>query len=1259
FIRMLQAFCRTVDDSSAGRLVCMFATDLGVQGMAESDSVMDPVTGLMGMRPFLNVMNAYRNEHNASGAAGNLAVLYYNIVNFRLINLNYGMAIGDDFLRNMGRILRDLFPEYAIAHFDADHFVVLCDQDDAESRAAESKSRITSIISNFPIDIRVGACIWYDPMQKAESVCNEAKLACDSSRAGLTTWFCWYTEDIGKRLAIQEYVVSHINEAVDKGWIQVYYQPIVRVISGQVCGFEALARWLDPIYGMLSPEEFIGPLEDAHCVTTLDLYMIDSVCRHHEELFKEGRQVVPVSVNLSRLDFASCDIFSEIEKILQKYNVPRHLLHLEITESVLASDEGNIKKTLDKFRSVGYEIMMDDFGSAYSTLNMLKDYKFDVLKIDMAFLKKDTKRSRSIISSIISMDKKIVNVTLAEGVETEEQFEFLKESGCDTVQGYYFGKPMPQNESIASCLQRGMGIETVEWKPYYDALSRIDFTTDVPMAIFEFSHGRFHHLFMNDKFSDLTKQMGSKNNEETESFLNSRNNASSRELRLIAEKAMKSGKSGTYFFESSTMEMQLRYRVISSLNERTMFLVEMANVSRERESMKERDWLLQNIRYLYDELFIINLDRQTVVSVMETGPDEDETPTRFANDSEEMYKFLPDIFPADRDRYKAYIDPDTILDRVRNSRSGIIAGCFRTGEDRGNFAWKSHRIFLVPHEKDRILLYAVRSMDMSYAEQDLEEVRKDPYTLLTEDPKNGEEVLWEDLIMQCPIPMFWKDSDRKFLGVSQSFLKYYGYKDEEPLLGKTDEDMHWHPDNEPYRQDELDVINNGNRHTLVPGKCIAKGVTHDILATKWPVYRDGVIQGLMGFFLDENMVMRITGKRVEASNLDPVTGLENLHGILNDFSLYMEDFRNHGTHFAAILVTIPSLSREIETYGTKHGNAILKACADEIADIIHNRGSAARFSADQFAILSKYQNPEEIVRSAARIRTSLENIHNVGREKCTVFTRTHILYAEDTPEFEDQLFHSIMEGKYAGRKDVLVPDFGTRSSMLRSFFDEMPLGVCIVRRDTRIDYWNSKAEEITGYSAEDMVGNICVNTPLLELHDNGMPMCTSNCPLQRVIKSNAPYVRHAYIITKQGKRILVRSTYSPLRDKSGHLHEIAWFIERETAADFGDTIIQSIYEMATKDPVTGLPGRKYLESYLTGKIEEYQRTGAMFAVLFADIDDFHAFNNLYGHDVGDRILRAFGEALSKNVRRTDCWGRWGGDEFVAIFAVRDKDDMEK
>lgn len=241
-------------------------------------------------------------------------------------------------------------------------------------------------------------------------------------------------------------LINNFEEALSNGYIKAYFQPLTRTISGKVFGAEALARWDDPERGLIPPGEFIDSLEEHKLIHKLDLAMVENVCRFYQQ--NECKDMT-FSINLSRLDFVETDMFREITDILNRYNVPVNAIHLEITESTMLTNPENTQRLFEQFHKAGFSIWMDDFGSGYSSLNVLCDYPFDVLKIDMSLLRKFDVRSRKIISSIVNMSKAIGIHTLSEGVETEEQLAFLRDIGCEILQGYYFAKPMCEADFLA------------------------------------------------------------------------------------------------------------------------------------------------------------------------------------------------------------------------------------------------------------------------------------------------------------------------------------------------------------------------------------------------------------------------------------------------------------------------------------------------------------------------------------------------------------------------------------------------------------------------------------------------------------------------------------------------------------------------------------------------------------------------------------------------------------------------------------------
>ena len=245
-----------------------------------------------------------------------------------------------------------------------------------------------------------------------------------------------------------QYIVSHIDEAVKNEWIVAYYQPVVYSKDNKLCGVEALARWIDPKYGFLNPGVFIEALEDAHLAYKLDLAMLEIVCRNMRRVLDKNETIVPTSINFSRADFSIVDVPEEVSRITKKYNIPTEYLHIEITESALLDEQVDLVDAMRRLKEKGFALWLDDFGSGYSSFDTLKDYEFDVIKLDMSFLKnfEENKKAKPLIESILNLAKMIGLRTLCEGVETEAQAEFLNKSGCERLQGYLFSKPITYEE---------------------------------------------------------------------------------------------------------------------------------------------------------------------------------------------------------------------------------------------------------------------------------------------------------------------------------------------------------------------------------------------------------------------------------------------------------------------------------------------------------------------------------------------------------------------------------------------------------------------------------------------------------------------------------------------------------------------------------------------------------------------------------------------------------------------------------------------
>ena len=349
-------------------------------------------------------------------------------------------------------------------------------------------------------------------------------------------------EEETRENAIAAYVRDHVDEAIARGEIRVYYQPLVRALTGKICGVEALARWQSEEYGFLTPNQFIPVLEESDQIYKLDCQVIRQVARRLRQRHESGLPTVPFSVNLSRKDFLYCDMVSVVDRAAKENQIPPSMLCLEITESALAADRETIDRAISRFHRGGYQVWLDDFGSGYSSLNTLKDHNFDVLKIDMAFLSSLTGRSKAIITSIVRMAKKIGIQTLAEGVETEEQYAFLREIGCELLQGYYFSPPMPEEKGSAYVQEKGLQTEKPEDTVFYQKAGAAQFAEDVPMALLEYGDDRIRLLHVSQPFRALGEELDMLAADGLEQRLNNPSNPLSAILRQKIRECRESGR---------------------------------------------------------------------------------------------------------------------------------------------------------------------------------------------------------------------------------------------------------------------------------------------------------------------------------------------------------------------------------------------------------------------------------------------------------------------------------------------------------------------------------------------------------------------------------------------------------------------------------------------------------------------------------------------------------------------------------------------
>ncbi|MCR5825553.1 MAG: bifunctional diguanylate cyclase/phosphodiesterase, partial [Oscillospiraceae bacterium] len=407
---------------------------------------------------------------------------YLKLQHLRDYNNRYGYEKGDALLVKTAELLRRAFPDRYCCHITGGQFCVLCYRDEAEAGLTLVREGQRLLGEKFDVACLAGFAP-YTGSESAISLLDRARNAYDSIRSSKKHFMRIYDSKLGEELRFKEYIASHIDEAIESGWLMVYYQPIIRSITSEVCNEEALCRWNDPQYGLLAPGRFIPVLEERGLLYKADLFVVRQVLREFDERRALGVPIVPVSVNLSRRDFEERDMVKEITALLDEAHCDRSLIKIEITESAFVTDQDMLKTEMRRFHAAGFDIWMDDFGSEYSTLNLLRELDFDLIKIDMKFMENFTPDGRNyiIVSKIIDMARELGISTLIEGVETKDQLRMMQILGCEKIQGYLFNSPHPLSY-IAQRAQTGTGLhfEKTASAPYYGMVGRVNLNE--PMA---------------------------------------------------------------------------------------------------------------------------------------------------------------------------------------------------------------------------------------------------------------------------------------------------------------------------------------------------------------------------------------------------------------------------------------------------------------------------------------------------------------------------------------------------------------------------------------------------------------------------------------------------------------------------------------------------------------------------------------------------------------------------------------------------------
>lgn len=412
----------------------------------------DVLTGGYNRRGFIRITERLLNE---VPDRTKYAVLFFNVKNFKAVNELFGVESGDVVLQNIFRTLtHSKLSPVITARVESDHFVCLVENKnlDFEELTSVCDNKFVKDGKCMNLIIRCGIFYVEEKPMKISGMIDRAKLAKRYITDEYVQPYMVYDHSMQVAYIDKAKLAGELQEGIAKEQFKVCYQPVIDTKTGKIASAEALIRWIHPDKGFISPALFIPALEENGHISELDFYVLKKVWQFINDRCENNKFVVPISVNLSWMDFYDEIMMEKILKEMDRFreNGREHMARFEITETSYAAIRENRSGILESLRIKNAKILLDDFGSGFSSFGMLQDYDFDILKIDMSFIRKigENPKTKSIVHSIIGMAHEIGIKTVAEGVETEEQVSFLRQSGCDYIQGYYYSKPLPEEEFV-------------------------------------------------------------------------------------------------------------------------------------------------------------------------------------------------------------------------------------------------------------------------------------------------------------------------------------------------------------------------------------------------------------------------------------------------------------------------------------------------------------------------------------------------------------------------------------------------------------------------------------------------------------------------------------------------------------------------------------------------------------------------------------------------------------------------------------------
>lgn len=964
-----------MDDPKYGPVCMLYFADRNEQ---TNRNVYDLVSGLYRKEYLFGLLENQQKNNPAELDSRTWSVIYLNLEGFKAYNDDYGFDAGNLLLHDFGALAQEVFQTQLITRIYADQFAVFYDHRDYVSKINDLHEKAKKLRSTNPVWVKAGV---YETSSLSGTVpdlaIDYAKTACDVIPDDGKAFFNIYSQELRNKLERRKYIISHVDEAITKGWIRLYFQPVVRILTEKISSYEALARWVDPVLGMISPGEFVPALEAKNLSWKLAVYVIDATAATLSRMAQEGLDTVPVSINLSRKDFDSIDPFALLEQAVAKYHVPRNLICIEITESTAMQNPERIKQVIGRFHDAGYQVWMDDFGSAYSSLNALKDFDFDEIKLDMVFMSNLNGKSKRIIENCINMAKDIGIQTLCEGVERKEQADFLQACGCEKIQGYYYSHPVSLQELLEKIRNRKFVCETLSESELFDSLGSVRAPQDQASAMILVKDSRYIPLNATKKFRESYRSYGYPEIRLLHPMSLSKTELQQK-MQAVMNLAMRSGKQEEYTCFERGHCLILTADVLGRSENETVCVLTVRDITQNAAELKlaSTDPILQSILNSYDCIYRIlpgSMQKEVVLSNFSRelpGMREDFSPEKMAEP----------VWWEDRERFLSWFTRENILCALTDGNRRDTSNIFRFTGSCGSYSWKVICIMKIGENPGQELLYTVRPSVYSNADLGISIAK----AFLSDHPEQKTDdvfspaVLWRALLSDEGNVFCWKDKEGRYLGASNGFFAASGIS-ASGLIGKKDTDLGWHTDDAAFEKMESEVLTEGKAEHDVPQDFIHRSRKETYRVSVFPIYRNGKPEGLIEW---------LSGSAVQKSSREvPSDGLMPMGEWLSAISEYEDQYSSENRPYCFGILVLGDYWKIRHEFGEETAEALEQNAAACMADCAGTSSLICRIDRETFAFLSHDRTPADLDVRLEGIRENLLRIRTSGRFRGGIFSR--------------------------------------------------------------------------------------------------------------------------------------------------------------------------------------------------------------------------------------------------------------------------------